>query len=207
MPTPHLLPQVNSKGVIKLAAPFVTVVTANIPYTIAAVRRLSDFATSGLDPFALYYEPAGLSQEIFENDVKAGVCIISLQSPSDEWVYVPNSYLLAMPDAAGVAYSNKVVAVNLGALPDDLSLDYFKTALAELAHDLLGVTDADVRSLIVSAPTYLSQVDHATFSAARKTIMGIVVTNYAKYREAERLRVQAIAKIAELENHIRSLTP
>jgi hypothetical protein len=200
-----LLPQVGSKGLIKLDAPFTNLVTSDVPYTVAAVRRLSDIASSGIDPFVTYYSPLGIDLVKYQADIVAGVCILSLQSPSDSWVYVPNSYLLAMPDSSGIAYTNIVVGVNLGALPDGLALDYFNAKVRDLAHDLLGVSNADVRGMVNSATTYLSKADHDVIAAARRNVMGIVVTDAAKLKESERQLATARAKIVELENFIRAL--
>lgn len=200
----YITPPVGTKGVITLNEPFANDVTANVPYTVAAVRTLADIAAAGQDPYALYYAPKGLSQDVYQQDVDNGACLLSLQSPAGQWVYVPNSYLANAPAAGGVPYTVMGVAINLGALPDSLSLAYFKSTIQQLAHDLLGVTvqPDDVQALTMSATTFLSQDDSKVIETARQNVMSTVVTDYAKLQQSEAARMDAIGKITELENYI-----
>lgn len=208
MPISYLQPSVGLKGVMKLGDPFAAQVVANVPYTVAAVRRLSDIITSGTDAFEAYYFPNNIEQSKYEEDIANGVCILSLQSPTDQWVYVPNSYLLSMPAAGGVPYSNMMVAVNLGAIPNRLSLNYFMETIKAMAHDQLGIDNADVRSAVVSPTTYIDPKDSDLYEIARKNIMSAISTDRAKLLASEAAREKAIAKIAELEDYIRkNLTP
>lgn len=199
MTTPFIVPPINTVGVINLAPPYTNEVSANVPYTVSAIRTLSDIAASGQDPYELYYKPVSISAADYASDLARGVVIISLKSPSGEWVYVPNSYLLTAPVGTGVPYTEMIVAVNLGPLPDSLSLAYFKSAVQELARDLMGKENAMVQSMVASETIYLTLEDSKTIEAARQAIMDEVITDRAKYLNEQKLRLQAVAKIAEYE--------
>ncbi len=202
MPGPYFLPSVNTSGVITLKAPFAALCAANVPYNVAGVRTLADIVAAGQDPYGLYYEPYQLDQATFNADVKDGVCILSLKSPSGEWVYVPNSYLVNAPVATGIPYASMLVGVKLGAIPQSLSLAYFMNAVQELAHDLLGVSNAEVMPVKNSTTTYISLDDSRAIELARANVMQSVVTDAAKLRTSEIERLKAIARIAELEAYI-----
>lgn len=204
MAGPYIVPPINTSGVINLKEPFKSLCAANVPYTVVSIRTLGDIVNDGKDPYGSYYEAFGLDQATFNSDVNSGVCIISLRSPSGEFVHVPNSYLDTAPVATGVPYSSMIVGVRLGALPESLSLEYFNNSVKELAHDLLGVTDAEVKAVKVTETTYIPLDESKTFEAARQNVMSIVVTDSAKLRASEIERQKAIQKIAELELFIRT---
>lgn len=202
MAGPYNLPPVNTSGVINLATPFQALCAANVPYTVAAVRTLSDIVASGQDPYSLYYEPGSIDQAKFEQDIADNVCILSLKSPDGDWVYVPNSYLLSAPVATGVPYSSCLVGIRLGALPESLSLAYFMATVQQLAHDLLGVSDAEVKPVKNSVTTYLSLDDSKVIEAARADVMQTVVTDNAKLKASETARLKAVQRITDLEAYI-----
>lgn len=183
--TQYILPNVGASGVIKLKDPFSGLCAANTPYVVTGVQTLQDVVASGQDPFALYYSPFGLDQSTYTDDVNNNVCILSLTASDGEVVRVPNSYLISLPIAMGVPYATMLVAVNLGALPQDLSLAYFMSQVAELAQNILGVSTADVRAMRASALTYLTVEDATTIETARQVVMDSVTTEMARRMAAE----------------------
>jgi len=181
----YLLPNVGTTGAITLKAPFDGLCAPNIPYQVSEVRSLQGIASDGLDPFTLFYDPFGLTQANYADDVANNVCILSLLSPSGETLRVPNSYLVNLPVSTGLPYSTTLVGVNLGALPEDMSLAYFISAVQDLAHDLLGVTGAVAKAVKTSATMYLSITDAEAIEAARNAVMVTVVTDRAKLVAAQ----------------------
>jgi hypothetical protein len=183
--TQYIVPNLGASGVIKLKDPFAGLCAANTPYTVTSIQTLQDIVADGQDPFALYYSPFGLDQTVYAQDINDRVCIVSLTPSDGDVVRVPNSYLISLPIAMGIPYATMMVGINLGALPQDLSLAYFMTQVAELAHDLLGVDNAAVRAMRASSLTYLSVDDAATIEAARQTVMQAVTTETARRLAAE----------------------
>lgn len=199
MATNYILPHVNTTGVIKLKDPFSGLCAANVPYTVTAVRRLQDIVASSQDPYALFYEPFNIDDAKFQDDISNNVCILSLTSSDGEVVYVPNSYLESLPVAMGLPYATMMVAVNLGALPQTLNLQYFISKMGEAARDLMGIQNAEVRAMRVSSVTYLSIDDAQTIEAARKAVMETVITDAAKLRVAEQELFDLQKKYSDLE--------
>jgi hypothetical protein len=199
MTTLYIKPTVGSSGVIKLKDPFTGLCAENVPYEVTGLQTLQASSAGNVDPYALYYEPFEISRERFAEDVADKVCIVSLRSSDGETVYVPNSYLESLPVATGVPYGTMLVTVNLGALPQDLSLQYFMTKLAEMARDLMGVQNAPVRAMLASTLTSLSLEDAAAIEGARKAIMENVVTDAAKLRVAEEALFALQTKYSDLE--------
>ncbi|MNU19580.1 hypothetical protein D3C71_78100 [compost metagenome] len=204
----NLIPAISTRGLYTLAAPFDQQVLAAVPYTCVAVRKLEDIVASGADPKAVYYDANDIDDARYQQDLDAGVCIVSLQAAEGSWIYVPSSFITVMPDQGGIPYRSLVLAVPLGAVPDALDLSYIKTQLAALVLDNLGVT-VEVKEVAVSPPGNLSQSEHDTLEAARQANITNRTTLRAQLIAVTAQRDAANAKIAELEEYIigQAVTP
>ena len=207
MTAAYILPNVGATGTVTLKAPFAGLCAANVPFKVSGVRTLQDVVAGGQDPFNLYYLPYGITEAKFIQDVADKVCILSLTSPTGEPVHVPNSYLETLPVSTGMPYATMFVGVNLGAMPSGLSLAYFMATVKQLAHDLLGVSNADVKAMKASSTTYLSMTDAEAIEAARQTVMGVVVTDRAKLIAALDVTVALQSRNADLEAYILNPPP
>jgi hypothetical protein len=198
----YLLPTFGAVGVVTLKEPFTGLVAPGLQYKVTALRMLQDILAEGDDPFEKHYAAYEIPEEKFLEDVRDGVCIISLTSPLGETINVPNSYLANLPVGTGIPYATMMVGVNLGALPTDLNLGYFMTKVKELANDLLGVSNADVKALKASSITYMSVEDSAAIETARKVVMETVVTTEAKLYQSEQARLALQTRNGDLEAYI-----
>lgn len=202
MATNYLIPNLGATGAITLKDPFAGLCAANVPYKVSSVRTMQDIVANGADPYNTYYAPYSISEEKFAQDVKDGVVIISLLSPTGETVSVPNSYLANLPVATGIPYATMLVGINLGPLPLDLNLAYFMTVVQNAARDLLGVENADIKVGKATSTTYLSIADSTAIETARKAVMDTVVTDAAKLYASEQARLALQQKNADLEAFI-----
>lgn len=199
----NYIPTLGTKGIYTLLAPFNTVLTPNVPYRCTAVRSLTDIISSGGNPEVDYYTPNGINTTSYLTDSKVGVYIVSLQSDSGAVVYVPSSYFTSFPDIGGVSYTTIALAINLGAIPDNLDLTYIKSKVADVITENIGIV-SEVKTVVISQPTIIGTNSHVLIDAARKAKIAIAVTDYSKYLAVVKERDLAYSKIIELENYIRS---
>lgn len=197
----NLIPPIGATGLYKLSNPFASIINTNISYTCMAVRKLSDVSAMGIDPFKVYYEPYGLTQQAYEEDLLNGICIISLQSNSGIWAYVPSSYLQGYPEVNGVPYASVALMVHLGALPDSLNLDYLKNKVKDDVQALLGV-QPNVQTVVTSARTLVSQDNHRAAEQARQNNIETNQTDYSSIVALQSANAELRAKIAQLEAYI-----
>lgn len=198
------IPTLGTRGLYTLLPPFDTALLEDIPYTCIAVRRLADIIAAGGDPKAEYYTPNALTDAQYAADIVAGVCIITLQAESIDVVYVPSSYISGFPEIGGIPYTQLLLAMDIGALPDSLDLTYVKGKLADVVLENLGVTTT-VKTVVASLTTNVTDAEHATLETARQALIGTVTTDHARYLQASTDLAAAQAKITELENFIISL--
>lgn len=202
---PQLIPAIGVKGRYVLASPFDVKLLANTSYTCVAVRRLEDIVAAGEDPQALYYTANSVTVERYRQDLADNVCLVSLQASIGEWVYVPSSFITAMPDQGGIPYTVTALAVSLGAIPNALNLSYLKSQMAELAVATLGVSTPSVHAVALSPTSNVSQGEHEALEAARQANRSEATTDRAKLLEAISQRDAALTRIQQLETQIKAL--
>jgi hypothetical protein len=198
----YITPPLYMVGAITLAAPFTNAVVPNLPYKLISIRSLTEIIHNGQNPFEQYYQLFNVSEEKYNQDVLAGVSILTFQASSGTLVEVPNSYLTSLPSAGGIPYTNYLVAVDLGLLPDSLDLAYFTSKVQQLAHDVMGMQNAETKIVAASDTIYMSQEDSKAVETARLAVMATVETDYALYLREKALRASAEQKIAILEKFI-----
>lgn len=201
---PNMIPAINTRGLYTLRAPFAAALLVSTPYTCVAVRKLEDIVAAGGDPKELYYTAHGIDASVYDDDVAQGTCIVTLQASEGSIVYVPSSFITSLPDQGGIPYTTLVLAVSLSAIPDALDLTYLKTRMSELVMANLGV-EAEVQEVAISAPTHLSQTEHAAIEAARQVNITNRTTDHATNLALTTQRDALLAKVQELEAYIQSL--
>jgi hypothetical protein len=131
--------QVGIRGKFHLSTPFDQVYDSDKVYTCKALRSLHEMVTSGDDPLANVYERVGLTNAQFQADLARDVNVAVLVSTEEEWIQVPTSYILSIPDVVGVEYQNRSIVINLGALPVNEQIQSVLDDLAALVKDRLGL--------------------------------------------------------------------
>jgi len=162
----RLTPPLNATGRFTVSTPFDTVVFETVAYQAVALRRFDDIVELGEDVYTKYYKPFGLSENVFRQDSRANVVIVSLMNPSGEITYVPDSYILRYPNQGDVKYNHVVLSVSLGILPDFLDLSFIKQQLASVASDTIGVVGA-VKEHVAGTVGTVTPEQHELMEVAR----------------------------------------
>lgn len=162
-----LIPPIGTVGVYSLRSPFAALLHSGVAYRCEAVRKISDLLEEGVEPYEEYYKPYNVSESSYEQDLVNQVCIVSLQSTSGHWVYVPSTYITAYPSISGVPYRVMVLGVELGPVPDYFNLDVVKDAVSNAVRDSFGVKP-EIKHIAVSGVQNFSQHDHDIIEAARE---------------------------------------
>ena len=197
----NIIPAIGSKGVYNLKAPFNSLVVANTPYTCVAIRTLNDIISGGVDPFATYYQPNGVTQDLYNSDLISGVSIISLQSGAGAWVYVPSSYILNYPATNGVPYTATALAVSLGTVPNSLNITSLMGEITDLVYSLTGVF-ASVKPIALSLPQLIDPVTSETLEAIRTNRITVSMSTSAQNAVLKAQIVTMQQHINDLENFI-----
>jgi hypothetical protein len=183
--TSNLIPTIGASGIWTLLPPFDALLTQSVSYNCLAVRQLEDIIAAGGDPYQQFYVPqegstAGSMLDQYNADLANKVCIVTLQSSSGAVVHVPTSFIQTFPSSGGVPYTNLLLGVDLGAMPDYVDLTFLKQQVANLVKTTVGLTHVQITTVVVSPTTHLSLSDHQVAEAARQANITNTVTPEAK---------------------------
>lgn len=193
-----LVPPIGASGIFQLSSPFAAALIAGVSYTCVAVRRLSEIVHLGFDPFETYYQPYGITRQVYNSQMQEEACIVALRSSGGIWLYVPSAYITAYPDAGGIQYTSLVLGVDIGPIPNHLNLSAIKTKIISDIRDYIGV-NATVMTVAVSETSLVSQANHNAIEAARTLLIAGSDTDRSKYLQVLAQKNALQAKVTELE--------
>ena len=198
-----IIPTIGLTGYYPLSAPFDGHVIENEKYTCHAIRRIGDYVALNEDIKAIVYDFYGLTNEDFENDRKDNMYILSLQSESGEWLYVPARFLLSYPIVNGVGYRSTALSLSLGAIPEDFDLEPIKTMISDIVFDTLGIRP-NIAQVITSKTILVSSENHASIEAARLIRATSKRSFFSLYKDTQIQLTKCLTKIQELELYIKN---
>jgi len=158
------------------------------------VREFKDIENQHVSVWDRYYSPAGLTADQYKSDVAEGAMLVTLFSDDAPTIYVPTTYIQSYPDVSAVSFGQRILSLNLGALPDTLPLDDLVQKMSSLASDVIGV-EASVTIHNVSLTDAVTPTQAVAFEKARQAKI--------KDRTTERAQLVAANKtIADLQSQI-----
>lgn len=157
-----VVPENGLKGSFTFLEPFNVDEYQNKILEVISVRRLNEMYANGDDPYNNIYVKNGLSQEDYIDDLQNDRPVAVLSAPGGVYYYIPCSKIETIPTSIGVPYIRRVIAISLGSLPYDYSLETIRQDIEDLVRDKLYLkTEAQI--LDASAPYYKSYEDHEAF--------------------------------------------
>lgn len=191
MPVINNTPPIDAVGEYVLRAPFLT--ENGAIYTTQAIEGFESLEEGGVNVFEEYYQPLGLDQATFDADRAAAINIITLFSDTAATIHVPSSYIDEFPNSGHVGYSQLVVSLDLGILPDSLELTSFIDDIARRLGNNTGTTVTSNIHLLPITDT-VDYTKHQQLETARLTSITFSETieaeNARLLKENESLREQ-----------------
>lgn len=182
----RLTPSIPSKGRYTLKDPFVAVPT--VAYSTIALRKFQDIEEEGINVFAEYYEPMGLTEAVYLSDAREGALIVTLVDDVGNFIYVPDTYILSFPNMGDVKYQHVVLSISLGALPEYVPLDALKQTLSGLTSDMIGVSNV-VSEHIAPSRGVVTPENHELMEIARTAAISMRTSERAEYLKEKQKRI------------------
>jgi hypothetical protein len=181
----YLIPPINSVGRFKLKDPLSKLINPDVNYKVVSVRSIKDMIESDEDVLTFIYLNQGLTETDYQNDVSINIPIVTLISPSEEYLYIPANRILSIPDVTGYRFRRKIISVDLGYVPDDTDLTWLEDEIKDLVTTMYGV-NPEVDTLDAS-PTYLyTKQDYDEFETSRTNTVTNTTTCYGRLKEIEK---------------------
>lgn len=178
----------DSKGKIKLTAPYEDLYVPDEIYTVSAITSIEAMSALGHNVLEMVYLSVGLTEEDYLADLKAKVDIVTFSGGSKGSLRVPASQVQSLPDQTTVPYHEAIISVSLGPMPDSYDYTNFRSELAQYASDISGKVVAleQVRLSVLRAKGSVDLDQHKEMETIRK--------NNVKNRNTSRGRELALAK-------------
>lgn len=195
-----LTPQLDAIGDYKVAPPF-TIAEGDI-YRCEGVFGFEALEAMGVDVYATYYVANHLPPEAYayDKDKKANiVTLIGINGCPN--LHVPTTYITAVPSIAMVPYNRMVVSIDLGIIPDSLSLDGLMDAVRDVTTDVIGVNPpVDLHRVPIKGGISTNQ--HELLEINRNLAIKYRRTAHAEVRRLTQLLEKREAQIALLEESL-----
>lgn len=142
-------PSINATGAYRVATPFT--VDESAIYVAEAIDGFNALESRGIDVYAEFYQPHSIPQSRFNEDKAADINIITLISNTAATVFVPSSYITSFPNTGTIGYSQLIVSLDMGLLPDNLNMDSIFADVAQRIAANTGVTvNVQLHSLVTT---------------------------------------------------------
>jgi hypothetical protein len=199
---PRITPPLSIKGTFTLRSPFVA--KPGVAYTVQAIRSFAEIRARNSDPMTLIYTPVGLLKADYEMDLADDAAIITLMSPTEKPIYVPDTYINSYPNMGNVEYSWLIASVSLGALPSNFDTTLLKAQIANVVAGTIGVLPV-VNIGMAEMTEVVSTETHLQLVAARKGAITMDNTDRSRTLKAEDTVAKQTVHIQTLETYILQL--
>lgn len=200
-----LTPTVNTSGKYKVQLPWR--INENSILTCLAVRSFDDIYNKNEDVYEVYYERYGLTNGLdvngqpfdFDKERLLLPNIITLVDAAGGIYYVPDTFITSMPTQSDIPYSERIMSVSLGPMPDALEIDNIVTEVMELIKSKTGMTNVNIvqHSLaLLDNPTY---DEHLAMERVRKASLANATSVFEELAKANAEIARQNALIAKYE--------
>lgn len=174
----------------------------SVKLKVISIISMRDMIRTDLrDPFTELYEPAGLSEVTYKQDLNNNIYLISFSFRTCDgvvrYVRVPLTYVNGYSDSATVEYANRIIMLDLGYLPKNLELDALFGDFIDYVSTRTGVAP-EVKDVSVGDIHMLSQDEHETRETIRQNSVSVHKTLAIELAEKTLLLDQLLNRLKVL---------
>lgn len=194
----NIIPPLGTKGRYNLHDPFGAAYQPTELYELKAERYFEDIENNGGNVYELYYKPYNIPESQVQTDRNNKVAILTLVTLKYPPLYVPSSFVKNYPDQNFRQYSQFVLTLSFGPLPNDVILEPAMAAVANAASDFIGATpEVFVGSMPLS--DLITPEDHENREVTRQAAIANRTTDYAQVRELQAQVMTLTQQVALLQ--------
>lgn len=176
--------------------------TTSVKLRVISVISMKDTIRNDLrDPFTDLYNPAGISEVDYKQDLIDNIPVVSFafMDPQgvERYVRAPLNYIEGISSVSNVEYLNKLILLDLNRLPKELDTTVFFADLQDFITQRLGVTP-QVKEVAVGAVEMVDAVEHETRESIRRNTATVHKTLHTQLEEAVLQRDQILQRLQVL---------
>lgn len=188
--------EVGDEAAFNFLPPYDTLLSNKTYFIVKSVSLLQSLVDKGLNPKENIYELNQAAGD-YDIDIVDNIHIVEMSIGAKDY-YVPINKIVAKNNVPQVAYSERMIGIKLGFIPDDEDLTLVVADINLFIKNRLGI-QAKVGDAVVTGKVVIEEPEHLAFSITRnalKTEMG----NYMKlYYDLKAVQQQTMTKLQSLE--------
>lgn len=186
----YLTPPVGLQGRYTFKEPLDIYNNGTLIYECVALRSFSDYLNDNDDPKEVYIE-LGIESAYDEEAVDTAIYFVTLQGKDGTFLVIPNSYIESIPMMEGVAYTRRVLILDLGAMPKHLDLTTLGNKVVGVAEEFVNPPNKQVVFVDDPFEEVVDQAKHEHLEAARLASVNLSISDHRRVieltREVDRL--------------------
>lgn len=179
--------------------------TSNKPMSCEAIETIDEAISGGKNIYSIVYVKHGIESK-YVQDLDSDIRIFTFTNSVGAHFYVPEGYIKKSSDPEGVIYSDTVVSVNMGLMPDDYGYDSIRMILSEEIKRETGVVTTDIRVSKISAGKFLDNSQSNQLLLSRLAISDSSSGVYGENAILKAKLCAAIERTRALEEYILTCT-
>lgn len=174
----------------------------SVKFTVTSVMSMREMIEVELrDPFMEIYGLLGLSDYEYRTDVLNSVPVYTLRTTTiagvNSYIRVPLNYISEFGAVSDVLYTNRVIVLDLGKLPQDLVIDQCFPDLVDALTTRLGVAPS-VKEVSLGSPEKISRDAYSIRESVRTNSITVKKTNATQLAELSIRYSQLVNRISDL---------
>ena len=189
--------RVGDNSSYSFLAPYDSILSDKTVYEVTNLSTLKSLLNKKYEPLDTIYKLYGMSEVDFEDDLSVNMIIVEF-TLGDKSFYVPLDRITDKEVDTNVHYSERLIGIKLGFIPDSEDLSLLLSDIDLLIKDTLGI-EASINDMVVSAVVSQSEVDHLARESIRDSLKG-EPGNYKKlYYDLKTVQAYTINRLKSLE--------
>lgn len=177
-------------------------IDVSIKFSVTSVMSMRELLEVELrDPYKEVYGVLEISDYEYRKDVLNNIPIYTLRNVSMtgvvSYLRVPLNYISEYGSVSDIFYTNRLLVIDLGKLPKDLSLDYIHTDLRDMVQTRVGVS-VMIKEVSIGNPDKISMEEYKTREAIRVNSISVRKTTAYLLAEITHKYNEVIRRLTEM---------
>lgn len=188
--------EVGDDTAFNFLPPYDTILSNKTYFIVKSVSLLQSLVDKGLNPKENLYKLYNIESD-YDADLASNIHIAELSIGSKDY-YVPINKIVSKNNVPQVAYSERMIGIKLGFIPDAEDLTSILADLDLFIKNRLGIV-AKIGDTAITGRVVIEEPEHLAFDATRNTLK-TELGNYMKlYYDLQVVHQSTVTKLQSLE--------
>lgn len=192
--------EVGDRTAFNFLPPYDSILSNKTIYRVESLSTLSSLVEKGIDPKENIYALYDIMDD-YETDIVNDIVIVEL-SLSSKMFYIPLNKIVDKNNEPQVAYSERMIGIKLGFIPDDEDISSLISDIDLLIKARLGITSDDkshIADKVVSSRVVITESQHLEYQNTRNSLKTESGNYMTLYYNLQNRHQETITKLQSLE--------